>query len=75
MISKFKLYILGWVTLLVFPIPAYFAVHYLKDVQWESFIQLDKITPISILYGLEFGIIYAFIASVILKLLFLNPFL
>jgi membrane protease YdiL (CAAX protease family) len=66
-VSKIKLYILGWVTLIIFPIPAYFAAHYLKDVQWESFIQLDKITPIPILYGLEFGIIYAFIASVILK--------
>ncbi len=65
--SKIKLYILGWVTLIVFPIPAYFAVHYLNDVQWESFIQLDKIALIPILYGLEFGIVYAFIASVILK--------
>ena len=65
--SKFKLYILGWVTLIIFPIPAYFAVHYLKDVQWDSFLQLDKIALIPILYGLEFGIIYAFIASVILK--------
>jgi len=66
-LSKFKLYILGWVTLIIFPIPAYFAVHYLKDVQWDSFLQLDKIALIPILYGLEFGIIYAFIASVILK--------
>ena len=67
MISKFKLHLLGWVTLIVFPIPAYFAVHYFKDVQWETFIQLDKIAPIPLLYGLEFGIIYAFLASVILK--------
>lgn len=65
--SKCKIYILGLVTLILFPIPAYFSLHYFKHTSWQDFLQLDKISTVPIVYGLEFGILYAFFALVILK--------
>lgn len=66
--NKFRIHLLGWITLIVFPLPAYFAVHYFQGVSWQEFIQIENIKTIPILYGLEFGIIYAFFAILILKL-------
>lgn len=65
--NKYKIHLLGWITLLVFPVPAFLAVHFFKDVTWQTFLQLDNFKTIPIVYGLEFGIIYAFLAILILK--------
>lgn len=65
--SKLKIHLLGWVTLLLFPLPAYFCVHYFKDVDLQTFLQLENIKLIPIAYGIEFGIIFAFLAILILK--------
>jgi membrane protease YdiL (CAAX protease family) len=67
MVRKHTLYLLGLVTLLVFPIPAFLAVYYISDVQLIEFLQLSEIKLIPILYGLEFGFLYAFLAAIVLK--------
>lgn len=65
--NKYKIHLLGWITLIVFPIPAFLTVHFIKDVSWQSFLHLENFKTIPIVYGLEFGIIYAFLAILILK--------
>ena len=54
--------ILGLATLLIFPLIGYLLCQISGSVSLHDFLELDKIDPISIGYGLEFGIIYAFIA-------------
>lgn len=58
---------LGWITLLVFPIPAFLILHYFEGWSFLDFLQLDSITTISIAYGIEVGIIYAFLALTLLQ--------
>lgn len=65
--SKTKIYLLGFITLILFPIPAFISVHFFKQMDWHSFLQLDEIGIVPIVYGLEFGVIYAFIAIILLK--------
>lgn len=65
--NKRTIYLLGLITLILFPLPAFLALHYLFNITWFNFLHIDEISTIPILYGLEFGIIYAFLALLILK--------
>lgn len=65
--NKTKIYFLGLITLVLFPIPAYFAVYYFSGINIYQFLQVDNLNFISIAYGIEFGFIYAILAIVILK--------
>ena len=49
------------------PLPAYFALHYFKGVDVNTFFQVANFKTIPVLYGLEFGIIYAFLALLLLQ--------
>lgn len=62
-----KIRILGLVTLLAFPIPGYFIAHYFYEAQFSEFIQVERIELIPIVYGLQFGFVYAFIAYLFMK--------
>jgi membrane protease YdiL (CAAX protease family) len=66
-VSKKQLYLLGFITLLIFPIPAFCILHFIEGTELPEFLQLDNIKPVPIGYGLLFGIIYAFFALIILK--------
>ena len=59
--------ILGLATLLIFPLIGYLLCQISGSVSLLDFLELDKIDPISIGYGLEFGIIYAFIAYLLMN--------
>ena len=59
--------ILGLATLLIFPLIGYLLCQISGSVSLHDFLELDKIDPISIGYGLEFGIIYAFIAYLLMN--------
>lgn len=58
---------MGWITLLIFPLPAFLVMYFFYDVPWIELLQLENIKTIPIAYGLEFGILYAFLAIIILK--------
>jgi hypothetical protein len=58
---------LGLITLLVFPLPAFFTLHYAQGISFQEFIQLDSIFQASTGIGIEFGIAYAFLALLILQ--------
>jgi hypothetical protein len=66
-ISGKYLLLLGLITLIIFPLPAYFVLHYFEQITWQEFLQLDKIELTPILFGLEFGIIYAFFSALLLS--------
>jgi hypothetical protein len=56
------LYLLGLVTLLVFPLPALWALWYFEDISPWKVLAFDSFWSGKTLLGLEFGILYAFIA-------------
>lgn len=58
---------MGWITLLVFPLPAFLVLHFFYDFDWKMFLQLENFKTIPIVYGLEFGILYAFLAMILLQ--------
>ena len=65
--SKSKIYLLGLVTLILFPIPAFIAFHFSKHLGWKAFLQIENFLSAPIVYGLVLGIVYALVATLILK--------
>lgn len=60
--SKRGIYILGFITLLVFPIPAYVYLYFAEDYSLLQFIRWDEIWKPETILGINLGIIYAFFA-------------
>ena len=56
-----KMLFFGWITLLVFPIPAFAFRSYFEQLDFLNFIQINNINIVSIGLGLEFGFAYAFL--------------
>lgn len=59
--GKTSFLVLGLVTLLVFPLPALWALEYFEDIHFLEVLELDNIFSPLTLIGLELGVIYAFI--------------
>lgn len=53
---------MGWITLIVFPIPAFWALWYFEGVSFFEVLSLHELTSPLILIGIEFGLIYALLA-------------
>lgn len=62
-----KIRFLGLVTLLIFPIPGYFIASYYNEVLFTEFLQVNRIEIIPLVYGLQIGFVYAFIAYLFMK--------
>lgn len=58
---------MGWITLLVFPIPAFLTLYFLEDWTLLQFLSLQFFEVIPIGYGIEIGIVYAFLATFIMR--------
>lgn len=54
-------------TLILFPIPAYFALHYTDEFSLLAFFQLEKLHYVPVLLGIELGLFYACFAIVLLS--------
>jgi len=65
-LSKLRIYLFGLITLILFPLPAYFVLKHFEGWDVNMFLELDKLQIEPILLGLEFGVIYAALALVIL---------
>lgn len=65
---KNKIYLLGLVTLFVFPIPTFIYRIFWKSEDFLQIIEYQRIVTPSLLYGLAFGILFAMIAVQLLKL-------
>ena len=57
----------GWITLLVFPIPGFFLQYYFNQTSFMDFIAFDDFRMVSLIYGLQLGIVYGFIAYLFMK--------
>ena len=62
-----KLLFFGWVTLIVFPIPAFLFRYYYDDISFTNFVQIENIKLIPIGYGLEFGFVYAILCFLLMR--------
>jgi membrane protease YdiL (CAAX protease family) len=65
--TKRTIYLYGWITLLLFPIPAYIALFIANNTDPLDFLQLNHFNLSSILSGSLFGMLYALFAQYILK--------
>ncbi len=65
--SKRYIYWLGLITLLIFPIPAYFVLYYYEGITVIDFLHFDQFQLIPVAYGIYFGICYAVLAILLLQ--------
>ena len=65
--SKRFIYLMGFITLLAFPLPSLLWMLFFEGMSFADFFQVENIRAIPILYGLEFGIVYAYLAIILLK--------
>lgn len=66
--TKNKVYLLGLVTLLLFPVPTFIYRIYWKDETFLEILEIDSFWHLHSLYGLLFGILYARISLYFLQL-------
>ena len=59
---KNQILLLGWVTLLIFPIPGFLLQYYFNDIGWFEFFDIDSYSIIGLFYGLELGIVYGVVS-------------
>lgn len=62
---KTQFHLLGWVTLIVFPLPAFLVLHYFEGISLGEFFQKDKLTLSMVLLGVNAGLFYAFIILIL----------
>jgi membrane protease YdiL (CAAX protease family) len=62
-----QIILFGWITLLLFPLPGFYLQYYFNDLSFVDFISLSDFKPVPIVYGLQFGVVYAFIAYLFMK--------
>tara|TARA_R110000737_G_C14624517_1_gene494376 strand:- start:1569 stop:2129 length:561 start_codon:yes stop_codon:yes gene_type:complete len=61
-LSKRSIYILGIVTLFLFPLPAYFYWYWQDGITLQQFLRWEEIWMPETAFGIIFGVIYAFFA-------------
>jgi uncharacterized protein len=66
-LKKNRIYLMGLVTLIGFPLPAFLLLHYREGFQWQDFLQLDRLELTPILLGIEFGLFYGVLAIALLS--------
>ncbi|MBI1837943.1 MAG: CPBP family intramembrane metalloprotease [Flavobacteriia bacterium] len=64
--KKQTIYLFGWITLLLFPIPTFIVLYYLENIPFGKVLELNSLFKTTTLIGIEFGILYAFLAKFIL---------
>jgi len=62
MIPKKQFYLMGWITLVVFPLPALWALWYFEDIAILDVLSLHELTSPLVLIGIELGLFYALFA-------------
>jgi len=62
-----QMILFGWITLLLFPVPGFYLQYYFNDTSIIEFIALDDFRIVPIVYGLQLGIVYGFLAYLFMK--------
>lgn len=66
-LRKRSLYLLGLITLIVFPIPTFVVLYYFYDIQPLEILQFDSFQIIPVGFGLQLGFIYGIFALLLMK--------
>ena len=66
-LRKRSLYLLGLITLIVFPIPTFVVLYYFYDIQPFEILQFDSFQIIPVGFGLQLGFIYGIFALLLMK--------
>jgi membrane protease YdiL (CAAX protease family) len=61
-LSKLKIYLLGLVTIIIFPLPTILFQHFYEGVSFTNILRLDEIWQPQTILGVNLGITYAFLA-------------
>jgi uncharacterized protein len=59
--------LLGFITLIGFPLPVYLWLHYQENWTLQEFLQLERLEAVPILLGVEFGLLYGALAIALLS--------
>jgi len=62
-----RILVLGWITLLVFPIPAFLLLHIQEGMDFFDFISLKTFQIIPIGFGLQLGFVYGLFAYLMMS--------
>lgn len=65
--SKYRLYLFGLITLILFPLVSFLCLWYFTTISLADFLQLENVINIKTAIGIEFGIVYAFFALLLLQ--------
>ncbi len=65
--KKQSIYLMGLITLLVFPLPTFIWFHYFENTEPLELFQLEKFTVFNVVIGFQLGIVYAFLALLFMK--------
>lgn len=65
--SKYRLYLFGLITLILFPLISFLCLRYFTTISLAEFLQLENLINIKTAIGIEFGIVYAFLALLLLQ--------
>lgn len=58
---------MGWVTLILFPIPAFLVLYFFEDKSFRDFLDLKSFSATFIFWGIVVGVCYAILANFILN--------
>lgn len=59
---------MGWVTLLLFPLPAFLVLYFFENRSFLDFLELNSFSWQTLLWGTGIGILYAFVANLLMKI-------
>lgn len=66
-LRKRSLYLLGLITLIVFPIPTFVVLYYFYNIQPLEILQFESFQIIPVGFGLQLGFIYGILALLLMK--------
>jgi membrane protease YdiL (CAAX protease family) len=66
-LRKRSLYLLGLITLIVFPIPTFVVLYYFYNIQPFEILQFESFQIIPVGFGLQLGFIYGILALLLMK--------
>lgn len=66
-LRKRSLYLLGLITLIVFPIPTFVVLYYFCNIQPLEILQFESFQIIPVGFGLQLGFIYGILALLLMK--------
>ena len=65
--KKSKIYLLGLITLFLFPVPSFLFLYWQKQISITHFLELETFSFYNVSFGIAVGILYALFAIMVMK--------